>query len=123
MLIDEVEICCTPLGKVNDGTWMGASKWQVELTYKGLTSPPFDYHMGSAYKTAPTRDQVLYCLMSDLSFDGYSFEEFCSEVGHDEDSRKAYQTWESLGEQCAWVKQLFGEDLESLKAEVLEIEQ
>ncbi|HTJ52562.1 MAG TPA: hypothetical protein VL443_24045 [Cyclobacteriaceae bacterium] len=52
----------------------------------------------------PTAYDVLCCIVKS---DPGNFEEFCSEYGYDEDSRKAYSTWQLCVEQWHDVKHFF----------------
>lgn len=38
---------------------------------------------------------AFYCFLSDGECSRYGFSEFCSELGYDEDSRKAYKTFKA----------------------------
>lgn len=40
-------------------------------------------------------DDVLYCLILDAQFGNYSFDDFCDELGYDNDSIKANETYKS----------------------------
>lgn len=54
---------------------------------------------GSIMKPEIETEQELlfafYCFLSDGYYARYGFEEFCSELGYDEDSRKAYKTFKA----------------------------
>jgi hypothetical protein len=65
----------------------------------------------------PTIDDVMYCLIMDLYGDGLgSFEEFCSELGYNVDSRKDYATWEAVRKQNETFRKHFtGQEIESLQ--------
>ncbi len=58
----------------------------------------------------PTAEEVLDCLVSDLSC-GESFSEFCSNFGYDEDSRKAFRTYSHIISQSFRVKKWLGLDI------------
>jgi hypothetical protein len=45
------------------------------------------------YTVAPTQASVLYCLLSDADCGNYTFDEFCDNLGYDNDSRKALETY------------------------------
>ena len=59
-----------------------------------------EYSQGSAHTKTPTAADVLDCLAMDSSGDLSSFEDFCSEYGYDEDSRKA----EALFKACQSIQ-------------------
>jgi hypothetical protein len=74
-----------------DGQWPpDARHYVVTLTMPGsrrrLTT---SFHQGSGHKAAPTAADVLSCLTLDMSAGEQSFEDFCSDLGYDTDSRKA----------------------------------
>lgn len=72
----------------------GANGWTVTLRYQGrkLTT---DYWTGSAITSDPTAADVFSSLMSDAVAGALSFQDFCLDLGYDEDSRSAYATWEA----------------------------
>jgi hypothetical protein len=80
------------------------------------------YSMGSAHKKQPTLEQVLECLAMDSSTinNCQSFEQWASDLGYDEDSKKAEKTYSTVKEQSEKLKKLLGEDAYQ---ELLSIEQ
>jgi hypothetical protein len=71
-----------------------STAWTVVLRRKGRKlSVPF--FTGSAITEDPTAHVVLDCVLSDALIGEDTFEGFASEFGYEEDSRKAYATWES----------------------------
>lgn len=68
---------------------VGMDHWTV--TIKGNNKRmSVAYSMGSGHKgKEPDLEGVLECLASDVSCSQYTFSEFCSNLGYDEDSRKA----------------------------------
>ena len=62
----------------------------------------------------PGLDEVLYCLVADSAACGQDFEDWCSELGYDEDSRKAYTTWEACRANGKKLRDL-GVDLEDAR--------
>lgn len=63
----------------------------------------------------PTAYDVLSCVGAETT--GYaSFEEFCSEFGYDQDSRKAEQTWKTYDKQSRKLNAFLSEEeLEALR--------
>jgi hypothetical protein len=97
--------------------WNKLDEWQqkahpytVTLKYdrKQMTVPFF---MGSALSHEPTLEDVMPCLLSDLSLSDYDFEGFCHEFGYDEDSRKAYKTFQAVQKNGKKLEKLLGDDL------------
>ena len=60
---------------------------------------------------APTCEEVLGTLRSDLFYMDCSIEDFCSEVGFDPDSSKAERTFKALVRQNTKLHKFLGEDL------------
>ena len=102
-----IELGCLASTGSREGWDAGASHWKVVLTYNGTTTERFDYSIGSAHKGAPERDGVLNCLLRDAELGEGDFEDFCAETGSDEDSRKAYATWEDCQKIGAELSRLF----------------
>lgn len=80
---------------------------KVTLRFKGrqLTVP---FYMGPANTREPTTADVLACLCSDARFGESSFGDFCSDMGLDEDSRKAEATWRACVAMGPRVRQFLG---------------
>lgn len=90
-----------------------ANGWRCTLRYQGRRFT-LDFWQGVAITDAPTANGVLECLMSVASLaDSNSFEEFCSELGYDTDSRKAERSYKSTVRQTEHVKRLLGADFET----------
>jgi hypothetical protein len=89
-----------------------ANDWRVTLTYKGRRYS-FDFWQGTGIKTAPDAAGVLECLLSDAQSAGDSFEEFCSNMGYNTDSRKAEQIYKACERTHARLSKLFGADYQS----------
>lgn len=53
------------------------------------------YSRGSAIKDEPSIFGVFSSLILDYDCGGLSFDEFCSDLGYDEDSREDYKLWRS----------------------------
>jgi hypothetical protein len=66
-------------------------------------------------KTAPTLVDVLSCVLMDASALDWTFEDWCSEFGYDEDSRSAEKTYNACCDNARRVKKfLKREDMEKL---------
>lgn len=92
-----LKIRCTAVyggAKLPDDAMPGTHAYKVTLKFQGrqISSPFF---MGPAHTSEPTAADVLYCLCSDARAGEQTFGEFCSDMGYDEDSRKAEQTWKA----------------------------
>lgn len=64
-----------------------------------------------AYYTSvpPTLEQALYSLVMESELAGYTFQEWCAELGESTDSIKARETWASSQEVAAKLKRLLSE--------------
>lgn len=84
--------------------------WKCRIR-RGRRSMTLVFSMGSGhYGSEPTLDQVLDCLASDsASVEQADFEEWCSELGYDPDSRKAERTYNVCKAQADKLKSLLGE--------------
>ena len=75
--------------------------WTVYLNVGGRRMN-FAYSMGSGHNgKEPDLEGVLECLASDVSCSQGTFKEFCSDLGYNEDSRKA----EKIYLACRRIKQ------------------
>ncbi len=86
-----------------------ASHWEIHLSRADMTSPPFPYSMGSAHTGEPDLCDVFNCLLRDADSADQSFEDWCSDMDMNEDSRKAYRTWESCKNTSGKMTRLFTE--------------
>jgi hypothetical protein len=115
--------------------------WRVTVKHGQPAKPvhTFDYTAGAAHTKSYKLDQrnkfaikeecernqfnvkpdprdVFYSLLSDASFVAYSFEDFCAELGYDEDSRKAYEIFKQTQETARKLRNAFGDEtLERLR--------
>ena len=75
---------------------------------------PFDMRIGLVDKQGnprvPDIKTVTYCLLSDMRAGDLPFEEFGSEFGYDEDSRKADALWKRCLNIAVKIESLFSPD-------------
>lgn len=131
------DIASTYVGKATDGDWAHYA-WTVTLTRDGKTRTlPYKMGLGhvqtpcgkplntaSRYRstpcdhvrcqnvekpTPPTLYDVLTSLKADTT-DGETFEDWCSNVGYDTDSRKALATYLACQESENESRRFFGSD-------------
>lgn len=96
------------LGRKTDADGWEHDAWTVTLKYQGR-SQSFPYRMGTGHHGAkPETGDVLYALLSDADVGDMSFEDFVSDFGLDEDSRKAEQTWKSCKATKRKLERLLG---------------
>jgi hypothetical protein len=94
-----------------EGFAPGSNAWRVTLRYRGrrLTVP---FYTGPALGEPDAAD-VISCLISDTSAGEQSFEDFCSDFGYDQDSRRAEATWKACANLAPKVRGLLGEDFDT----------
>lgn len=87
------------------------------LTMEGPYRFEAPYKMGTGLHGGPTLADVLYSLLSDADSGEYDFEGFCAEYGYDEDSRRAYASWQACCDTRAHMTRMFTDDeLAALRA-------
>lgn len=85
--------------------------WRITLR-RSRRQLTVDFYTGPACYGEPTAADVLDCLVSDVRYGEVSFEEFCSDLGYEEDSRRAYATWEKCRELAPRVRRFLGDAFE-----------
>lgn len=101
----------------------GATAWVCVLTFDGraLAVPFFcgsAHHKfvdGSKVAVPPGAADVLSCLLLDSSAADMPFTEWCADMGHDDDSRTAYATWEICARQARDLATLLGADFDTFR--------
>ena len=89
----------------------GMDHWKCTLTYQGNVYS-FYFSKGFGHKgAAPTMEEILDCFKSDLAYRDLDFEEFCEELGYNNDSIKDKKIYEATTAQNEAVIDLLGEDL------------
>jgi hypothetical protein len=104
----------------NDPAWK-CHGWHVTLRYEGRSYScdyftgigNVEYKNGESVPIPPTAADVVYSLCIDASVGLQSFEEMCSDMGYDPDSRKAFQLWESCQRIAARFKAFLDDDFEA----------
>lgn len=91
----------------NASEWdASASHWRVTLRHNGKRMT-FSYSMGAAHTGEPQRDDCLNAVLRDAEYAGDDFAGFCDSLGYDQDSRKAYRTYQACRRIAASVARLF----------------
>lgn len=88
-----------------------ATPYTCTLRYQGRQMT-FDYFMGRAHEKEPTVHDCLDCLLSDAQAGSQPFDDFCSEFGYDQDSRKVEKIHKSCVQMNAKLRRLLGDDYE-----------
>lgn len=68
---------------------------------------PHSFDCSKAVIHYPNAAEALYSLLLDANCGNRRFDEFCSELGYDGDSREAYKTWEACQKIAHDVESLF----------------
>lgn len=91
---------------------LGADRFENKTrTFSQKMTVTFSMGYGHNGK-APKADEVIDCLASDSnSVDQSDFEEWCSELGYDSDSRKAEKTYKACEHIAKRLKSFLGSDL------------
>ena len=89
----------------------GMDHWDCTLMYEGSTYG-FYFSKGFGHKgAAPTMEEILECFKSDLAYSDLDFDEFCEDLGYNNDSIKDKKIYEATMAQNEAVIDLLGEDL------------
>ena len=135
------------IGECTTDSWK-YDKWAVTFIGKGGNKQEFEYRTGIMHRQCvaprslgwsnyssvqrlrwveenrrpvlPFAGAVLYCLLLDMSCANDTFEEWCSNLGYDTDSRKALQTYLSCQENGTKLRKVFSNDLLKRLEKVLE---
>lgn len=96
--------------------WQGASHWRVTLRY-GKRQLTVLYSMGAAHTGEPNAADVVHSILSDASIadSAGSFEDFCSDLGYDNDSIKALKSYKACVRMAKKTAQFFGDDLQTFQ--------
>ena len=98
------------IGRHTKNGWV-SNAWTVTIH-----NNEFPCHIGIGLKSkdgttrVPDIKGVMRSLLRDMDAGDKTFEEFCSDYGYDEDSRKAYALWEECGRVMVRVQALFSPD-------------
>lgn len=87
----------------------GATHWKATLKLASRRMTVF-YSQGSAHTKAPKTGDILRSVVSDAALvDGRDFDNFCSEVGFEKDSRKSESMYKACLKEATKLKALLGE--------------
>lgn len=91
----------------------GMRHWLCIIKQEGKGNPELMtlfFSQGSAHTKAPNLAEVLDCMASDASSveNSRDFEEWCSEIGYDTDSRKAEATYNECKAQARHLERVIG---------------
>lgn len=81
--------------------------WNVKLTFEGAEIST-TFNQGSAFTAPPKAEDVLGCLVMDAGCATGTFEDFCSDLGYDSDSRTAERTYHACQKTELDLRRIFG---------------
>lgn len=106
-------------GKFDLKTRAGIAAHRVALGVTGTRGNPTQFSVNRSdtlFVPAPTAASVLYSLLSDAQCGSDTFEDFCRNMGYDEDSRKAHETYLACQKSGTQLRKAFTrEQLEKLQ--------
>lgn len=117
-IASKLKITCSPGASL---AWEKQDDWQKRangyrctLSYRGRRMS-LDFWQGSGIAGFPTVEGVLDAVLSDASTidNASSFEDWCSELGFDADSRKAEKIYRASVRQTEKLKKLLGSEYET----------
>jgi hypothetical protein len=88
-----------------------ANAYRVTLRYQRRTMT-IDWWQGTGIADDPDAASVISALLSDANAGAGTFEEFCSDMGYDSDSRKAEKTWRACKRINPQIRRLLGADFD-----------
>lgn len=103
--------------EVNEN-FQNSDGWTCTLTYwgRGIEIP---FYMGKGHHGAePELNDVLSAMFRDADALEMSFQEFCGEFGYDDDSIKAFKTYNACVANAKDLQYLLDGDYESIRDEV-----
>jgi hypothetical protein len=114
--IEKHGVKCVVVGDAKK-PWDKRNEWQrnangfrVRMTAHGRRME-LDFYMGQGIGREPNAEDVLECLQSDSRVMGQDFEEWCSDLGYDTDSRKAEQIYRETDKQTRRVFRFMGREM------------
>jgi hypothetical protein len=118
--VHNILVACEPTTRDDDSDWgRSARHFKVRLTRRvdgsrrQLTTV---FSQGSAHTSEPSPADVLSCLIGDAFYGRQSFDDFCSDLGYDNDSRRAERTWRACKATAPKVDRFLGDDLEAFES-------
>ena len=94
-----------------EGFPTGSRHYEVTVSNQSGDSFSVVYSQGPAIKEAPSIFAVLSALMMDYECGGLSFEEFCSDIGYDPDSKEDYKLYMNAKALNADMYSVLGDDI------------
>lgn len=93
---------------MSDPKWE-AKHYQIKIE-NGKKSMITYFSQGIGITHMPTLADVLDCLATDAQCGSETFEDFCANLGYDNDSIKALNTFNAISKQSKELKELLGND-------------
>lgn len=105
-------------GAVPNENFTDSDAWTCTLSYcdREIEVP---FYMGKGHLgEEPQLNDVLYSLFMDAMAVGMSFEDFCFEFGYDNDSIRAFKTYDACVKMGKELNYLLGEDYDAISDEL-----
>ena len=85
----------------------GAMPWAIKASKNSVAYA--EWEKANMVPASPIEADVLYCLITDSEASGMSFNDWCSNYGHSNDSIKAFNTYQKCCEIGNKLTSLFGQ--------------
>lgn len=107
-------------GAEHNPNFENADGWTCTIGYKGnKIEVPFYMGVGH-YGRQPQKEEVLDTLFMDAESTDLNFDEWCAELGYDDDSIRALEVYKACKRIAEDLDHLFGNDFEVVRVEVQE---
>lgn len=113
-----VRVSCTRVREnPSNPEWKDADHWKCQLRMRRKSWTIY-FSQGCGHNgVEPSVESILNCVQSDTStIQDRSFEEWCSDLGYDTDSRKAERTYKACEKQAHRAEGFFAPDFEEFLA-------
>lgn len=121
---DQLPVKIEFVGKVDDKEWPHFL-WNVTVDYKtGFWTFPYKCGLAHVEKKRhamrpkkPSVSNVMYSILLDVQAANQSFNDWCDEYGYDNDSMKAFKTYQTCCEYAVFVRKVFtSEQITAMRA-------
>lgn len=115
MDLSEVEVTFEEMGDTPDGWLEGTRNFEATVGFEvggKRWAEKFEYHQGPGITREPDAASLLSSLALDANLGDQTFADFCADLGYDEDSRKAFASWEACRASMEKLRAVFGSRFE-----------
>jgi len=110
-ILEQIKVTFHKIREINE-SFGTRQEFKGKVTFNEVTES-FNYTdsvMNFQERKRPKSNDLLYCLVSDYYCDTSDFNEFCSEMGYNNDSVKDLRIFEAVIKQKEKLGKLFNED-------------